>query len=158
MGVITITMPAQLRNIFNDLHGGWKTTGIWNWYFLTLNSSPKVSTLYYKWVIYQSFFPWWIARKVLSTKFMTAGNWEHWRDKAVTECLFPSANTACVDRSRLTVVHRGGPGAHGNVHMSLYRSSFQWFLSKGSKQIVTHTGRTRPVTHCGALERSAVKW
>lgn len=65
----------------------------------------------------------------------------------MTECPSPSANTACVDRNRLTVVHGERPGGHGNFHMSSYCSFIQWFLSKGSKQIVIKADRTWPVIH-----------
>lgn len=134
------------------------TIGMWNLYFLTLISSPKVSALTYKWLIYQALFLWWIVRKVRCTEYMTAGDWGHGRDRAVTECLSSSANTACVDISRRTVVHRGGPGGHGNLHMSFWCSFIQWFLSKRSKQIVVKADRTRPVTQRRTSERLVVKY
>lgn len=72
--------------------------------------------------------------------------------------MLPSAkNTACVDISRLTVVHRGRPGGHSNLHMSLYRSFIQWFLSKGSKQIVIKADRTGPLIHLEA-QREKSQW
>lgn len=85
---------------------------------------------------------------------MTAGNRGRSRDRAVTECLSPSANTACVDGSRLPVVHRGRPGGHDNLHMSFCH------LFSGSKQIVIKADRTRPVTQQRRLAKksSVVKY